>query len=124
MGLKSNQVILIGKVGSYKEMKYFEETGGCVCTINVGHKRGEKWHNFFVKFYNKIAEEVGEYIREGANIQIIGRLVENVFIPKGWEGQLDEKGEQKTVSHPLLVGHAIKKVQWNVEDEEWEEIGG
>lgn len=123
MGLKSNQVILIGKVGTFKDMKYFEN-GGCVCTINVGHKRGEKWHNFFVKFYNEAAEKVGDFVKEGTYIQIIGRLTENVFVPKELEGQLDEKGEQKTVSQPLFVGLAYKKVQWNLEEEEWEEIGG
>lgn len=49
MGILTNSVSLLGKVGKYKECKCFE-TGGMVTTINFGVKTGEKWNNFFIDF--------------------------------------------------------------------------
>ena len=50
MGLLTNSVSLIGRVGKYKECKAFE-TGGMLCTINIGVKTGEKWNNLFIDFF-------------------------------------------------------------------------
>lgn len=50
MGLLTNSITLLGRVGKYKECKYFE-TGGMLCTINLGVKTGEKWNNFFIDFF-------------------------------------------------------------------------
>ncbi|MBR1949170.1 MAG: hypothetical protein IKA30_05200, partial [Alphaproteobacteria bacterium] len=68
MGILTNSVSLLGKVGKYKECKCFE-TGGMVTTINFGVKTGEKWNNFFIDFFNtktrELATEVGDKVKEG-----------------------------------------------------------
>lgn len=126
MGILTNSVTLLGRVGKYKEMKYFEATGGCVCTINLGVKTGEKWNNFFIDSFNTqsraIAEEIGEKVKENDWIQIKGRLVENKFTPKHLEGKTDEKGNPLTVSQIKIVAFDWKRVQYNEALEEWEYI--
>ena len=123
MGLLTNSVSLIGRVGKYKEFKAFE-TGGMLCTINIGVKTGEKWNNLFIDFFNTktrpLAEEVGEYVKEGEYLQIKGRLVENKFTPKHLQGQVDENGNPLTVSQTKIVGFDFKRVRYNEENEEWE----
>lgn len=42
MAISTNSVQLLGRVSKYKEIKVFE-TGGMVCTIGLGVRRGEKW---------------------------------------------------------------------------------
>lgn len=49
MGLLTNSVTLLGRVGKYKECKCFE-TGGMLTTINLSVKQGEKWNNFLLIF--------------------------------------------------------------------------
>ncbi len=126
MGLLTNSITLIGRVGKYKECKFFENTGGMLCTINLGVKTGEKWNNFFIDFFNTktrpLGEEVGDKVNENDWIQIKGRLVENKFTPKNMEGQLDEKGNQLTVSQIKIVGFDYKRVRYNEELEEWEYV--
>lgn len=123
MGLLTNSTTLLGRVGKYKECKAFE-TGGMLCTINLGVKTGEKWNNFFVDFFNTktraLAEEVGEQIKENDWVQIKGRLVENKFTPKHLEGQVDEKGNPLTVSQIKIMAFDVKKVCYNEALEEWE----
>lgn len=123
MGILTNQVTLLGRVSKYKEMKYFEN-GGAVCTIGLGVKNGEKWHNFFIDFFNtqkaNMAEIVGENIKEGDYIQIKGRLNENRFTPKAMEGQVDENGNPVTVSQIKITGYSFKRVQFNDELNEFE----
>ena len=104
MKVITNSVCLTGRVGKYKDMKYFDN-GGCVCTIHLGVKRGENWNNFFIDY-----------------IQIKGRLIENKFIPKGWEEQTNENGNQKTVSQTKINAYDYKRVQFNEEFEEFEYI--
>lgn len=126
MSVLTNSLSLVGRIGKYKEMKYFENTGGCVCTINIGNKTGEKWNNFFVDFFNtksrNLAEEVGEHYNENDLVQIKGRLIENKYTPKHLEGQLDEKGNQVTVSQIKIVAFDIKRVKYNEEFEQWEYV--
>ena len=71
-----------------------------------------------------IAEEVAELVSEGDYIQVTGRLIETKFIPKGWENQLDENGNQKTVSKIEIVAQSYRKVYYNEETEEFDYIGG
>lgn len=126
MGILTNSVSLLGRLGKYKEMKYFETTGGCVCTINIGVKTGEKWNNFFVDFFNtktrNLAEEVGEDYKENDWVQIKGRLIENKYTPKHLEGQVDSNGNPLTVSQIKIVAFDIKRVRYNEETEEWEYV--
>lgn len=124
--VKTNSVILTGRVSKYKEMKYFE-TGGAVCTIGLGVKKNEeKWSNFFVDFFNNsnrnLAEEVGENVKEGDYITIKGRLNENRFTPKELEGKLDEKGNQITKSQIKVIAYDWNRVKWNDELEGYETI--
>ena len=127
MKVKTNSVVLLGRVSKFKEMKYFE-TGGAVCTIGLGVKRGEdKWNNFYIDFFNSsnrnLAEEVGENIKEGDYIQIKGRLIENRYTPKELEGKLDEQGRQITKSQIKITAYDFKRVKYNEELEEFEYIG-
>lgn len=124
--VKTNSVILTGRVSKYKEMKYFE-TGGAVCTIGLGVKKNEeKWSNFFIDFFNNsnrnLAEEVGENVKEGDYITIKGRLSENRFTPKELEGKLDEKGNQITKSQIKVIAYDWNRVKWNDELEGYETI--
>jgi len=124
--VKTNSVILTGRVSKFKEMKYFE-TGGAVCTIGLGVKKNEdKWSNFFVDFFNNsnrnLAEEVGENVKEGDYITIKGRLNENRFTPKELEGKLDEKGNQITKSQIKVIAYDWNRVKWNDELEGYETI--
>ena len=125
MGILTNSVSLLGKVGKYKECKCFE-TGGMVTTINFGVKTGEKWNNFFIDFFNTktrdLATEVCDQVKEGEWIQIKGRLIENKFTPKHLEGKTDENGNPMTISQTKIVGFDYKRVRYNEELEEWEYI--
>ena len=125
MKVITNSVTLAGRVSKYKEMKYFE-SGGAVCTIGLGVKRGEKWHNFFIDFFNtkekNIADTVGDQIKEGDYIQIKGRLSENKFTPKSMEGQVDENGQPVKVSQIKINAYDFKRIRFNEELEEFEYI--
>lgn len=125
MGLLTNSVTLLGRVGKYKECKAFE-TGGVLTTINIGVKTGEKWNNFFVDFFNTKARPLAEEVCTGANendyIQIKGRLTENKYTPNHLKGKVDESGNPLTVSQTKIVAFDFKKVQYNEELEEWEYI--
>ena len=80
MGILTNSVSLLGKVGKYKECKCFE-TGGMVTTINFGVKTGGKWNNFFIDFFNtktrELATEVGDNIKEGDYLSAYKESIKN-----------------------------------------------
>lgn len=113
MGIKQNQVNLLGRVG-WKDFKY-TENGTAIATINLGVKRGVTWDNFFIKFFNtktrNLAEEIGEYLKEGDYIQVTGRLVESKFTPAG---------SDKEISKIEIVGSNFKHVRFNEETQEFE----
>ena len=120
-----NQVILIGRVGKFKDIKYLDN-GSAVATISLGVKRGEKWNNHFIKFFNTpkslVAERIMEDVKEGEYIQIVGKLSQQTFIPKGWEGLTDESGRQKTVTQNEVIGFKYRKVYYNEEVDGFEFI--
>lgn len=125
MTILTNSVQLLGRVSKYKEIKVFE-TGGMVCTIGLGVRRGEKWQNFFVDFFNtqkaNMADIVGDQVKEGDYIQIRGYLNENRFTPKSMEGQVDKDGKPLTVSQVKITGTSFKRVQFNDELNEFEYV--
>lgn len=128
MGLLSNQVTLLGRVGSYNQIKFFEnEEGGAVCTIGLGVKRGDKWNNFFISFFNSkklnLAEIVSDKLKEGDYIQVKGSLVEQRFTPAEMEGQLDENGKQQQVSRIKINGYSFRRVAFNEATNEFEYEG-
>ena len=120
-----NQVKLTGRVGKYKDYQALE-SGTCYAVISLGVKRGEKYSNFFIKFFNnpnsQIADRVYEQLKEGDRIEVTGKLVEQTYIPKGWEGQLNEKGIQKTVSKIEVYGFSYKPAYFDEETEKWQII--
>lgn len=77
-----NKVILIGNIGSDPETLYMSNgeavTNIALATTEVWKdKNGEKqerteWHR--VKFYRKLAEIAGEYLKKGRSVYIEGRL--------------------------------------------------
>jgi hypothetical protein len=120
-----NQVYLTGRVGKYKDYKALEN-GTCYAVISLGVKRGQSYSNFFIKFFNspknQIADRVYEELNEGEYIEISGKLVEQSFTPKNLEGQLDEKGRQKTVSKIEVYGFSFVKVYYDEQLEKYQTV--
>lgn len=78
-----NKVQLIGNCGKDPEMRYLPSgMAACEISIATSSKRKDKntgetieetqWHR--VKFFDKLAEIVGEYVRKGSPIYVEGRL--------------------------------------------------
>jgi len=77
-----NKVILVGNLGADPEVRY-GQSGSAVTTINVAtseqwtDKQGQKqerteWHR--VKFFGRLAEIAGEYLKKGRQVYIEGSL--------------------------------------------------
>ena len=78
-----NKVILVGNLGADPETRY-TANGGAITTIKVAtgeswkdKQTGEtqertEWHR--VKFFNRLAEIAGEYLRKGRQVYIEGRI--------------------------------------------------
>lgn len=77
-----NKVILVGNLGNDPEVRY-SQSGSAITTISVAtseswkDKNGEKqerteWHR--VKFFGKLAEIAGEYLKKGSLVYIEGSL--------------------------------------------------
>ena len=85
-----NKVILVGTVGKDPELRYFQ-SGDAYCTLSIAtseqwkDKAGEKqerteWHR--VKFTRKLAEIVGEYVKNGSQIYVEGKLETTKYTDK------------------------------------------
>jgi single-strand DNA-binding protein len=78
-----NKVILVGTLGKDPEVRY-SQAGAAMTTISVAtneswkdKQTGEKqerteWHR--VKFFNRLAEIAGEYLKKGGQVYIEGSL--------------------------------------------------
>ena len=77
-----NKVILVGTLGKDPEVRY-SQAGAALTSISVAtneswkDKNGEKqerteWHR--VKFFNRLAEIAGEYLKKGSQVYIEGSL--------------------------------------------------
>lgn len=78
-----NRVIVLGNVGRDPEIRY-TPNGNAVCNVSIATSRswknkqsGEKqeeteWHR--AVFYDKLAEIVGEYVKQGHPLFVEGRL--------------------------------------------------
>lgn len=78
-----NKVILVGNLGNDPDVKY-TQTGTTVTTISVAtseawkdKQTGEQqerteWHR--VKFFGRLAEVAGEYLRKGSQVYIEGSI--------------------------------------------------
>jgi len=77
-----NKVILVGNLGNDPDVRY-SQSGAAITTISVAtsdswtDKNGEKqerteWHR--VKFFGKLAEIAGEYLKKGRQVYVEGAL--------------------------------------------------
>lgn len=78
-----NKVTLIGRLGQNPEVKFLQN-GNAVANVSLAtseewknKETGEpqkrvEWHR--VKFFNRMAEIVGEYLKKGAQIYVEGKL--------------------------------------------------
>lgn len=77
-----NKVILVGNLGNDPEVRY-SQSGSAITTISVAtseswkDKNGEQqerteWHR--VKFFGRLAEIAGEYLKKGRQVYIEGSL--------------------------------------------------
>ncbi len=125
--MQKNRVELMGRVG-YIECKFIDNDKGSVKTdLNIGIKKenatgndDKDWDNFFVTFWNtdkrKTAEIIAEEIKKGDYVRIVGKLVENRYIPKDLE-QIKEN-ERSEIN---VIGYGFKKMRFDDFEQTWVE---
>lgn len=125
--IQKNKVELFGRVG-YIEIKYIDNDKGSVKTdVLLGIKKDvlsqkeeDNYENFFVTFWNTekrpTAEIIADRIKKGDYIRIVGKLVENRYIPKDLE-QIKEN--EKTEIN--VVGYGFKKMIFDDFENTWVE---
>lgn len=85
-----NKVILIGRLGRDPETR-FRANGEAVCNFSVAtsekytDKNGQRqeateWHN--VTMYRKLAEIAGEYLKQGSQVYIEGKIKSRKYTDK------------------------------------------
>ena len=85
-----NKVILVGNLGNDPEVRY-AQSGSAITTISVAtteawkDKNGEQqerteWHR--VKFFGRLAEIAGEYLRKGRQVYVEGSLRTDKYTDK------------------------------------------
>jgi len=86
-----NKVILIGAVGRDPEVRY-SQSGKAIANLSIAtsQKRKDKqtgeyvedtqWHR--LKFFDKLAEIVGEYVKKGSTIYVEGQIKYGKFTNK------------------------------------------
>ncbi len=89
-----NKVILIGNLGADPETRY-GASGAAVCTVRLATSESWKdkqtgemqdrteWHR--IKFFGKLAEIAGQYLKKGRQVYIEGSIRTNKFT--GSDGQ-------------------------------------
>lgn len=104
-----NKVILLGRIGKEPEVRYMT-SGEAVVNVSMAtserwkDKNGEKqekteWHNLV--FYRKLAEVVGEYVKNGDELYIEGKLQTRKWQTK--EGQ-DRYTTEIVVNEMTMIG--------------------
>ena len=86
-----NKVILVGNLGNDPEVRY-SQSGSAMTTISIAtseswkdkatgeQKERTEWHR--VKFFGKLAEIAGEYLRKGSQVYVEGRLRTDKYTDK------------------------------------------
>lgn len=85
-----NKVILVGNLGADPEVRY-GQSGNAITTISLAtseqwvDKQGQKqerteWHR--VKFFGKLAEIAGEYLKKGRQVYVEGSLRTDKYTDK------------------------------------------
>ncbi|WP_373538962.1 single-stranded DNA-binding protein [Chamaesiphon sp.] len=81
-----NVVHLVGRVGGDPELKWFEGSGKCVCTMTLAVNRRSKnqdqpdWFN--LKIWGKTGEIAKNYAKKGSQIGVKGSLEVETWIDK------------------------------------------
>lgn len=84
-----NKITLFGRVGKDPEIKYFD-SGKCKATFSLatsngkdkeGQYRPSDWHR--IECWEKTAELVGQYVKKGSQLLIVGALKENQYEKDG-----------------------------------------
>lgn len=91
MGKGINKVIIVGNLGNDPEVRY-SQSGSAMTTISVAtseswkdkatgeQKERTEWHR--VKFFGKLAEIAGEYLKKGSQVYVEGRLRTDKYTDK------------------------------------------
>jgi len=91
MGKGINKVIIVGNLGNDPEVRY-SQSGSAMCSISVAtseswkdkttgeQKERTEWHR--VKFFGKLAEIAGEYLKKGSQVYVEGRLRTDKYTDK------------------------------------------
>jgi len=91
-----NVVALVGCLGRDPELKYFDSgsvVGNFSIAVNRPKKDGESVADWFdCKAWGKTAEFLGNYIKKGYRVSIVGRLEQ-----EKWEGKDGEKRSRTVV---------------------------
>lgn len=85
-----NKVILIGRLGRDPEVRYMPN-GEAVCNFSIAtsekytDKNGQRqeateWHN--VTMYRKLAEIAGQYLKQGSQVYIEGKIKSSKYTDK------------------------------------------
>jgi single-strand DNA-binding protein len=86
-----NKVIIVGACGKDPETRY-TSSGSAITTISVatseqwkdkatGEKKEETtWHN--IKFFGKLAEIAGEYLKKGSQVYVEGKIKTDKYTDK------------------------------------------
>ena len=85
-----NKVILVGTLGKDPEVRY-SQSGGAITSVSLAtnekwkDKNGEmqertEWHR--VKFFGRLAEIAGEYLRKGGQCYVEGKLRTDKYTDK------------------------------------------
>ncbi|MBL8245486.1 MAG: single-stranded DNA-binding protein, partial [Rhodanobacteraceae bacterium] len=86
-----NKVILVGNLGADPETRY-TANGGAICTIKVATSESWKdkqtgemqerteWHR--VKFFGRLAEIAGEYLKKGRQVYVEGSIRTDKYTDK------------------------------------------
>jgi single-strand DNA-binding protein len=86
-----NKVILIGTLGRDPEVRYGQQSNSAIATVSIAtnetwkDKNGEKqerteWHR--LKFFGRLAEIAGEYLKKGSQVYVEGSLRTDKYTDK------------------------------------------
>ena len=120
MSKSINMVILLGHVGKDPELRY-TSSGKAVASFSLatseewkdgdGQKQSKtEWHNIIV--WQKLAEIVGEYVKKGSHVEVVGKLTHRSYDDKNGVKRyvtevvmdnlvmLDTKGDRTSAAPP------------------------
>lgn len=111
MSKSLNRATLLGNVGADPEIRYTAGNDRAVCNLRIAttsewkDARGEKqeatqWHS--CKFFGKIAEVVGQYVRKGSRVYVDGEIRYGKYTDKNG---VERHTTEILVDNLLLLDH-------------------